>query len=145
MQKFLYYWLMLVGLGHFLLGLVFIVVAKTSLMTPYVAGLYAAFDVGFETNVDQLMRSMLQLFGPTVASWGLLFCMAVYHYVAQGTAAIKLALITAVLVWFCLDTGVSAASGMYSHLWINTPVVVLILLPLWFLQPRARVATGAQL
>tara|TARA_R110000764_G_scaffold121256_1_gene208967 strand:+ start:592 stop:1029 length:438 start_codon:yes stop_codon:yes gene_type:complete len=145
MQKILYYWLMLVGLGHFVLGLVFILVAKTGLMTPYVAGLYAAFDVGFDTEVDQLTRSMLQLFGPTVASWGLLFCMAVYHYVVSGTAVFKLALMTAVLVWFCLDSGVSAVNGMYSHLWINTPVAILILLPLWLLQPGPSMAKGSDL
>ena len=135
MQKYLYYWLLLVGVGHIILGMVFIVIAKTSLITPYINSLYQVFDVSFNSANDQLLRTVLQLLGPTVVSWAALFCLAIHYYVKHGTTAIKQLIIIALLLWFAFDTGISMLNGINSHIVINSFVMLMILPPLLLLKP----------
>ncbi len=136
MQKYIYYWLLLIGLGHIALGFIFLIAAKTPLVTPYVDELYYVFNAPFDPANDQLLRTLLQLFGPTVASWGILFSLALYHYVHYGMKAVKWMIMAAVLLWFILDFGVSLVNGITDHLLLNSLAMLSILLPLSLLKVR---------
>jgi hypothetical protein len=137
MQKCLYLWLLGVGGGHVLLGVALAFGAQASLLAPYFDNLLSQFglqDAGAETRV--LAQTLIQLFGPTVASWGLLFCCLIYLYRRHGERLIKLAVFAALLLWLPLDCLISAAHGLYWHLYLNFAAGLLIALPLALLKPQ---------
>lgn len=135
MQKALYRWLLLVGAGHIALGLAFIVAARTAILTPYIDNLYQAMAIASPSSGEPLLRVFLQLFGATVISWGLLFCIAIYACVKLASAEIKYATIAAVLIWFGLDTYLSMSNHIYLHLQVNMLAFAAIIPPLLLLKP----------
>ena len=135
-QKIIYRWLLFVGLGHVLLGILFILIAQSSLINFYLEHLQQAFSTDLSAQEESLVRTLLQLFGPTVASWGLLFCIATYSFVQQGKLAIKWALMLAVLIWFVLDSGLSLYMSLYYHLIINLVAAASIVIPLLLLKAQ---------
>lgn len=82
----------------------------------------------------------LAVFGPTVASWGLLMLALLRLGVARGDVRAVNALILAVLVWAPLDAAVCAAYGFWPGVLIDTLVVPMLLLPL--LRLRALLPRG---
>ncbi|OUS24765.1 hypothetical protein A9Q99_23510 [Gammaproteobacteria bacterium 45_16_T64] len=144
MQRYLYSWLLLVGVGHVLLGLAFILVAKTSLIDPYLSYLYVVFSIPSDTSLasnanESLLRTILQLFGPTIASWGALFCIAVSSYMRLGDQRIKMGIILALLIWFMIDCSLSVLNGINAHLVINILACISILPPLVMLKPNTSI------
>lgn len=148
-QQILYNWLIVVGLFHCVLGIVFIFISKTSLMDAYFFHLYEIFDLNylssvnssgvFEDNavkIDQLVRSAFQFLGPTIASWGLLFSLVIYNYRKQGTYKEKAAIIISISVWYLFDTGLSLNQNIYSHVYLNTAVFILLVVPCLLLKNR---------
>ncbi|GAA3930000.1 hypothetical protein [Litoribacillus peritrichatus] len=138
MQALLFNWLMLVGISHTILGIVVVLVAHSEWVSPYFQHLFHAFALTPTPASESLIRSLVQLFGPTVASWGLLFCLAVYQYRTFGTPAIKQLMIAALLIWFVIDCGLSLMKGIYGHLIINTLAAIAILPPLLLLKPTSK-------
>lgn len=137
MQKWLYLWLLSIGGGHIVLGVALALGGQSSLLAPYFDNLLSQFglqDAGAETRV--MAQTLIQLFGPTVASWGLLFCCLIYLYHRRGEALIKLSLFAALLLWLPLDCLISAAHGLYWHVYLNLAAGLLIALPLALLKPQ---------
>ncbi|MDO8695889.1 MAG: hypothetical protein Q7J74_02140 [Pseudomonas sp.] len=137
MQKWLYLWLLGVGGGHVVLGVALALGAQASLLAPYFDHLLSQFGLhaaGAETRL--LAQTLIQLFGPTVASWGLLFCCLIYLYRRRGEPLIKLSLFAALLLWLPLDCLISAAHSLYWHLYLNLAAGLLIALPLALLKPQ---------
>ena len=74
MQTLLYRWLLLVGLSHVVLGVVLAFAVHLPLTQAYFDYLHASVSAAPPSAEYQaLLRTMVGLFGPTVASWGLLF------------------------------------------------------------------------
>lgn len=138
MQNLLYRWLLLVGLGHVVLGVVLAFTAQLPLADTYFQQLYASFAVEpMSTPYHNLLTTMVRLFGPTVASWGLLFTLLVHLYRQHGHALIKPVLFAALLVWCVLDSGISAYYGLSLHVYLNSAAALSIALPLLLLRPLA--------
>ncbi|MEK1904846.1 MAG: hypothetical protein AAAB13_03635 [Pseudomonas sp.] len=137
MQNLLYRWLLLVGLGHVALGVVLAFTAQLAIAAPYFHYLYASFGISQPPAVEyqNLLITMVRLFGPTVASWGLLFSVLVYLYREQGHRLIKPALFAALLLWCVLDSGISAYFGIYAHAYLNAAAGLSMALPLLLLRP----------
>ena len=136
MQNLLYRWLLLVGLGHVALGIVLAFSAHLPITQPYFAYLYASVAATPPPDEFQtLLRTMVGLFGPTVASWGLLFSVLVFLYREHGHRQIKPAIFAALLVWCLLDSTISLYFGLLWHAYLNTAAVLSIAIPLVFLQP----------
>lgn len=136
MHNLLYRWLLLVGLGHVALGIALAFAAHLPLTQAYFDYLYASVAATPpSTEYQDLLRTMVGLFGPTVASWGLLFCALVVLYRQHGHRQIKPALFAALLIWCVLDSGVSAYFGLTLHIYLNLTTALSIALPLWLLQP----------
>lgn len=76
------------------------------------------------------MKFLIGIFGPTVASWGLLFYYNVSKAFESKTAQDWWFLIFSILIWSVLDTTFSLYFGVASHLYINGLVALLLLLPL---------------
>ncbi|QKE62717.1 TIGR01777 family protein [Aquipseudomonas campi] len=138
MQNLLYRWLLAVGLGHVLLGVVLAFTAQLPIAAPYFQYLYASVAASPAPTAEyhSLLTTMVRLFGPTVASWGLLFSLLVYLYRQHGHALIKPALFAALLLWCVLDSAISAYYGILAHTYLNTLAALSIALPLYFLAPR---------
>jgi uncharacterized protein (TIGR01777 family) len=140
MQKLLYRWLLLVGMGHVALGLLLALGAHSSLLEPYFHYLHASVATPPPTAAFQtLLKSMVQLFGPTVASWGVLFTLLIQLYRKHGYSWIKYGLYAALLVWCLVDSMISVYHGIYAHAYLNAAAALSIALPLFFLTPRGRV------
>ncbi|HSC82556.1 MAG TPA: hypothetical protein VLC30_02965 [Pseudomonas sp.] len=136
MQNLLYRWLMLIGLGHVALGVVLACTAQLPLADAYFRYLYASFAVdSVSAHYHSLLTTMVRLFGPTVASWGLLFTLLVHLYRQHGHAMIKPALFAALLLWCVLDSGISLYFGILAHAYLNTAAALAIAIPLLALRP----------
>ncbi|MCJ8313534.1 MAG: TIGR01777 family protein [Saccharospirillaceae bacterium] len=116
----LYRWLLFIGISHAILGIVFIFIANTSLIQPYLNTVFATFAVEDTPNNSALFSSFLQFFGPTISSWGILLCISVFHYYHFGNLRTKIIISAALLIWFILDSGLSILNGFYTHLIINS-------------------------
>ncbi|MDG9922711.1 MULTISPECIES: TIGR01777 family oxidoreductase [unclassified Pseudomonas] len=137
MQNLLYRWLLLVGLGHVALGIALAFAAHLPVTQPYFDYLYASVATAPPpAEFQTLLRTMVGLFGPTVASWGLLFSLLVFLYREHGHRQIKPAIFAALLVWCLLDSAISLYFGLLWHAYLNTAAVLSIAIPLVFLQPR---------
>ncbi|MBD9481909.1 hypothetical protein IB229_02920 [Pseudomonas sp. PDM14] len=136
MQNLLYRWLLLIGLGHVALGVALAFAAHSTLLDPYFQYLYASVSAqppGVE--FQRLLRTMVGLFGPTVASWGLLFSLLVYLYRTRGHRLIKPGLFAALLLWCVLDSAISAYFDLLAHAYLNAAAAMSIAVPLLMLRP----------
>jgi len=136
MQPLIYCWLLLVGLGHVVLGIVLALVTHLPVTRPYFDYLYASVSASPPPIEFQgLLRNMVGLFGPTVASWGLLFSLLVFLYRQHGHRQIKPAIFAALLVWCLLDSALSIHFGLMLHAYLNAAAALSIALPLLALRP----------
>ncbi len=139
MQTLIYRWLLAVGLGHVLLGIVLAFAAHTSLTQGYFDYLYASVSsTSPSAEFEGLLQTMVGLFGPTVASWGLLFCALVVLYRQHGHRLIKPALFAALLLWCVLDSGISLYFGLSLHAYLNGAAALSLALPLLWLRTLDR-------
>lgn len=136
MQTWLYRWLLAVGLGHVALGIALAFAAHTSLAQGYFDYLYASVTSNPPSaHFQGLLQTMVGLFGPTVASWGLLFCTLIVLYRCHGHRLIKPALFAALLLWCALDSGISAYFGLSLHAYLNSAAALSLGMPLVWLKP----------
>lgn len=137
MQQLIYFWLQAIGAGHIVLGVALALGGQTALLAPYFDTFLEQFGLPLgDAAARSMAQSLIQLFGPTVASWGLLFCGLIYLYRQRGEACSKW-LIFAALPLDCL---LSARHGLYLQVYLNLCVGLLIALPLVLLKPPAAVA-----
>jgi hypothetical protein len=69
---------------------------------------------------------LFAVFGPTVASWGVLFTAVVCQFNDYPTRRLWRAMVLAVAVWAPLDTGLCLYYGVYGGVVVNGVVVVLL-------------------
>lgn len=136
MQNLLYRWLMLVGLSHVVLGMVLAFAVHLPITQPYFDYLHASVAaLPPSVEFQGLLRTLVGLFGPTVASWGVLFCVLVMLYRRHGHRLIKPAIFFALLIWCALDSALSSHFGLLLHAYLNAAAALSIALPLAFLRP----------
>lgn len=119
-------WLKFIAIIHIIGGLLLPFIVFTPIDTPYFEHLQKAFPQGDLAS----MKFLIGVFGPTVASWGLLFYYAVCKAFQSKTPRDWWLLFAAVMVWLVFDTTFSLFFGITAHLYINGLVAIIILLPL---------------
>jgi len=119
-------WLQTLAVIHIIGGLLLPVMVYTSLATPYFTHLQSAFP---DSNPESL-RFLIGVFGPTVASWGLLFFYAIGKAFESRTRKDWWFLVSAVLIWSVIDTAFSIANNVFAHFYLNGAVLALLLIPL---------------
>ena len=134
MQRLFYFWLLGLGVAHAVGGVLLIFLVDTALLKPYLD--YLAYTVSGQGIHQPGVKVLLSLFGPTVASWGILFCLAVDYYYTSGKAQIKWLSFAAIFVWLLLDSTISGIHGLYWHWFINGFVAIALGLQLLLLQPK---------
>ncbi|BFM12158.1 hypothetical protein R50072_23110 [Simiduia litorea] len=134
MQKNIYRWLIGLGLLHAMGGVLLVFILDTPLAEPYLD--YLAQQLAVQDGHHAGTPVLLALFGPTVASWGILFCLAVDYYYTSGKAMVKWLSFAAIFVWLLLDSTISGFYGLYWHWYINGFMATALCLPLLLLQPK---------
>jgi hypothetical protein len=82
-------------------------------------------------EVAKQVTYIIAVFGPTVASWGILFLVLVNSYFKRPDQTKWWGLIGALIVWFITDTVFSLLHGVSIALMLNGVVALFIIVPLW--------------
>lgn len=125
-------WLQTLAVIHIIGGLLLPIMVYTPLAAPYFQHLQTAFP---DSNLESL-QFLIGVFGPTVASWGLLFFYAIGKAFESRARKDWWVLVSAVLIWSVLDTAFSIANNVFAHLYLNEIVLVLFLVPLLLSRKR---------
>lgn len=124
-------WLRIIAFLHILGGLSLPVLLRTGLFDLYQT--FNATLLGFLPSGPAAPdRSAFDvgLFGPTIASWGILFLFAVDTSFTRRDKSGWWALILAALVWAPYDAALSISRGIYINALADLMVLAGILLPL---------------
>lgn len=119
-------WLKGIALIHISGGILLPIMVFTPIAGSYFDHLLQAFPQGDLTS----MKFLIGVFGPTVASWGLLFYYSVGKAFQSRTSKDWWFMVFAILVWVVLDTTYSLNFDISSHLYINGTITLLLLIPL---------------
>jgi membrane associated rhomboid family serine protease len=106
------------------------VLAGVSLtLLPFVPTVHlklAAITFGAE-KVSEEIKFLIAVFGPTVASWGVLFYALVKTYFRNPTRGTWWALVMSIVVWAPMDSALSFHYGLYPAVALNAAVAGLFL------------------
>lgn len=119
-------WLQFVAIAHIVGGILLPLLVFSSLSHAYFEQTLTRFPNG-DINA---IKFFVAIFGPTVASWGLLFLYALDKAFRDRTSKDWWFLLVSILVWGVLDSGLSFYYLIYSHLVINGIALLMLLLPL---------------
>ncbi|KPJ93451.1 MAG: hypothetical protein AMJ53_07195 [Gammaproteobacteria bacterium SG8_11] len=114
---------------HIIAGLCFPWIVESPLFDHYREHLHLAFNVQ-NFNAQQQALFLMALFGPTIASWGVLFLFAINFGFARPSPQAWIFLLLACLAWAPYDSILSLQHGVYLNAIINAVVFVIIILPL---------------
>ena len=117
---------------HIGVGLALPWLVHTSLAAGYSGELASAF---FDTatpppEVRPVTLWLLGLFGPTIASWGVLLGALTLALLPQHPRRLAVAVGLALLVWMPLDSLLGVVNGVYSNVLLNGLAVAALLPPL---------------
>ena len=121
--------LQLVAIAHIVGGLLLPFVINTQLFEVYNAGLYAAIRAG-SADAQSQARFFIGLFGPTIASWGILFWYVLTTSFKAPSARSWWVMVLAVIVWAPYDSLLSLWHGIQANAWVDLAVTAVILIPL---------------
>jgi uncharacterized protein len=138
-------WLKLIALIHIVAGISLACDWPRGLWLNYLSQLEQQFSITFDAQYNELVSMIVRLFGPTIASWGVLMLVLINQiqtvFTLDQQYALKKQMInglmSATTVWFVLDTAISIQFGMLLHLWINSFAVVSIIAPCVLLKYKA--------
>jgi hypothetical protein len=126
-------WLQLIAISHILLGLLLPVLVQFDLLLPYFQFMAHTFAVNEHENIA-LMRFLIGIFGPTVASWGVLFWAVVTQSFMLRSKSGWWLMMAASVVWAVYDSVFSAVYGLWIHAVLNGAVFLAIVIPLWWVR-----------
>ena len=89
------------------------------------SGLVAA--IFGEAKATPEVRFLVSAFGPTVASWGVLFFALVRAFFRNPTTGSWWALVLAIVVWAPLDSALCVHYGLYSAVTVNAVIAIVLL------------------
>ncbi len=95
--------LQLIAILHIVGGLLLPWLLQTSLADDYVLSIMQNFKVN-EPGADQLVRFLVGILGPTIASWGVLLLYLVNSFFHQPTFIAWWTIIVAGLIWPSYDS-----------------------------------------
>ena len=82
----------------------------------------------FDTEVSiEPTIFLVGVLGPTIASWGVLFTALARHYIERPSPQTWWFLFSSIAVWIPLDTLLCWYYGVYSGVWVNVAVSVVLI------------------
>ena len=122
--------LQLVAIAHVFGGLLLPILVNTPLFATYNTAVYEALGVE-GTGQDSNINFLHGLFGPTIASWGILFFYVVTTAFSKPDPMGWWTILLACLAWAPLDSFLSIQKGIYINGLIDLVVFCMILVPLF--------------
>lgn len=114
--------LKLVGPVHIVGGITLALLSLIpSLQAPLLASIFGP-QIPLEPAIF-----LVGVFGPTIASWGVLFTAVVIHYFAKPSPQTWWFLLSSIAVWVPLDTLLCWYYGVYLGVWLNLAVTAVLL------------------
>ena len=122
--------LQLIAIVHIVGGMLLPFLVNTPLFATYNSLLYQA--LGFDTTRQNTeINFLIGLFGPTIASWGMLFLFVVTTVFKNPDKRGWWAIFLCCLVWAPYDSLLSIQKGIYINALINLISSLTILIPLF--------------
>ncbi|TQV87992.1 hypothetical protein [Aliikangiella coralliicola] len=140
MHKFCQRWLEFVAIMHIAGGVALTLHFPEAVWTYYQGELFSVFSVNTSAinEVKSMVDMLVRIFGPTVASWGIMMLYLIKRISIHQDKGATFILTIAVLVWFTLDTSLSLLNGMTLHLVLNSSALVAILFPVYWLNAKVQ-------
>jgi hypothetical protein len=131
-------WLLIVALGHVVVGAALPFVAFSSGFDFYAEKIRASFWGGAvpPPEAEAFQRWIVALFGPTVASWGILMAYVVRAGMRTNEPWPWNALLISLLIWAPADIAISLMHDFWLHVAIDLLVVLVIAVPAVMLRAR---------
>ncbi len=126
-------WLQLIAIIHIVGGLMLPVLVQLDITQPYFRLMADTFAVSRSQDL-QFLQFMVGIFGPTIASWGVLFWAVVTQSFAIPTKGAWWLMIAACVVWAVYDSIYSSFFGLYINAAINAVMFIAIIVPLWWVR-----------
>lgn len=131
MKRRLETWLFIVALGHIVLGVALPFWAFSSGFDFYAEKIRESFWGGalIPPEAEAFQRWIVALFGPTVASWGVLMAYLVRAGMRTHDPWPWNALLASLLVWAPADIAISLMRDFWLHVVIDLFAVIVIAVP----------------
>ncbi|MEE9345437.1 MAG: hypothetical protein V3U88_07500 [Methylococcales bacterium] len=127
--------LQLIAILHIIGGLLLPWLVQTPLADDYVLSIMQNFQVN-ESDSDQLVRFLVGILGPTIASWGVLLLYVVNSFFHQPTMTTWWTIIIAGLIWAPYDSWLSIQHGIYLNAIFNGIVFFCIVVVMLMVRKR---------
>lgn len=140
MTRLLQNWLLALAWLHLAIGLAIPFIAYSALFDYYSALLQAAFWPGQSVPAETLsfQRWIVSLFGPTLASIGVVMIYLVRAGIRTNESWPWNAILLALLVWAPGDIGISLLKDFRLHVWIDAIALLAIVPPVLLLRAQTR-------
>lgn len=125
-------WLKVVGYGLIVFGLLMTFFNGTLVFQPFNQGIDPAFW-GSELEDDSVIAFRTWVYGAwgaTITGWGITLVIVLHNAFRRGQRWAWYAIAGGLLVWYLLDTGVSAYFRVGFNVIFNTTILALVLVPL---------------
>jgi hypothetical protein len=113
--------LLAIAVAHVAVGLGFAALP----LAPSVHSGLAAMIFGTGKATEEV-RFLLAVFGPTIASWGVLFYALVRAFFRNPNKGSWWALVLSIAIWAPLDSALCAYYGLYAAIVLNAVVAVVL-------------------
>ncbi len=121
--------LQLLAVAHIVLGILLPFLASIpAVQTMLVKLMFSGLQL--PENIAAQASYVIALFGPTVASWGILFLTLVNNYFSNPKNTTWFAMLAAIMVWYIGDTVFSLFNNVSEALYVNSLVAMALLIPL---------------
>jgi hypothetical protein len=140
MTRFLQKWLLVLAWLHLAIGLAIPFIAYSALFDSYSARLQQAFWPGLTVPPETLafQRWIVSLFGPTLASVGVVMIWLVRAGIRSGEAWPWRAILAALAIWAPGDVYISMTKDFWLHVWIDAAALLTIVPPVLILMSQAQ-------
>jgi hypothetical protein len=118
-----------IAILHVMVGLCFPWIVDSPPFDHYKQHLHLAFNTSEELSGQQA-SFLMAIFGPTIASWGVLFLYAVTSGFSRPSPQSWWFMFTACLTWAPYDSIFSLQHGVYLNAIINAVAFVMMMTPL---------------
>ncbi len=120
------------------IGPLHVVAGLLLFLTAFLPGIQSTLASTAGLTGENFSPFLFAVFGPTVASWGVLFTAVVRQFIEYPTRRLWNAMVLAVVIWAPLDTGLCFYYGVYGGVVVNTLVVILLLVVLYLVKPKGK-------
>lgn len=136
MDRFIFWqrWLLVVSVLVVVFGLGMALLNRTAIFAPVNQGVDPLFWPGgaVTEQVSRFQGWIYGVLGATMAGWGVFMGFIVYYPFRRREVWAWYCLVCGLLLWFVVDTAISAAAGVTFNVVFNTAGLIVLGLPLAF-------------